>query len=200
MCAWLFPDHTVALFVYGSCSSYSMAVIVRRADLTSPADCDSVLHLLNAYALDPMGGGEPLSEYARSHVIQGMLDMGPLCRVYLAVGVRAQGGAFEDAAFEDGRAVGLANCFIGFSTFKAKRLINIHDFAVLPEFRGKGVARMLMHAIEADAVIDGFCKITLEVLSNNVAAKACYVSCGFTDYALLEDAGTALFWQKKLSS
>jgi len=145
-----------------------------------------VLHLLNAYALDPMGGGEPLSEYARSHVIQGMLDMGPLCRVYLA--------------FEDDMAVGLANTFIAFSTFKAKRLINIHDFAVLPEFRGKGVAKMLMHVIEADAVNDGFCKITLEVLSNNVAAKACYVSCGFTDYALLEDAGTALFWQKKLSS
>ena len=164
-----------------------MAVIVRRADLTCSSDCDSVVDLLNGYALDPMGGGEPLSEYARSNVIEAMIQMGNMCRVYLA-------------ETGDGNAVGLANCFIAFSTFRAKRLINIHDFSVLPEFRGKGVAKTLMQAIETEAVADGFCKITLEVLSNNFAAKACYVSCGFSDYALLEDSGTALFWQKKLSS
>ena len=44
--------------------------------------------------------------------------------------------------------VGAAVCFIGFSTFAAKPLINIHDFVVLPAARGKGVGRRLLEAVE----------------------------------------------------
>ena len=39
---------------------------------------------------------------------------------------------------ETRRAVGLALCFVGFSSFKARPLINIHDIAVRPEVRGQG--------------------------------------------------------------
>ena len=36
------------------------------------------------------------------------------------------------------KPVGLATTFEGFSTFAAKPLINIHDIAVLPDYRGRG--------------------------------------------------------------
>ena len=159
-------------------------MIVRRADLGSQLDADAVLSLLQAYAMDPMGGGDPLSDYVSLNVIDGLRAMGETCRVFLA--------------FADNNAVGLAVCFVSFSTFKAKRLLNIHDFFVRREQRGKGIAQRLLHSIENESRVDGFCKITLEVLSNNIAAQACYKKFGFEAYVLQEEAGHALFWQKNL--
>ena len=41
--------------------------------------------------------------------------------------------------------------FVGFSTFAASPLINIHDLHVEPEWRRQGVARLLLEAVEARA-------------------------------------------------
>jgi ribosomal protein S18 acetylase RimI-like enzyme len=107
-------------------------------------------------------------------------------------------GAFSLLAFDGDAAVGLANCFTGFSTFAARPLVNIHDLAVLPAARGRGVGRALMHAVEAEARRRGACKVTLEVLSGNDRAKALYADLGYGNYALDPQAGTAQFWEKKL--
>ena len=44
----------------------------------------------------------------------------------------------------------------------------------------------------------GCCKLTLEVLENNLGAQASYRKAGFAPYQLDPQAGRALFWQKPL--
>jgi ribosomal protein S18 acetylase RimI-like enzyme len=94
--------------------------------------------------------------------------------------------------------VGLLNAFLGFSTFKAKPLMNIHDIAVQPQWRGQGVGRALLQAIQTHAQRLGCCKLTLEVLSGNHQAQRSYRAFGFEDYALDPAAGVAGLMQKWL--
>src|SRR6266568_445470 len=101
-------------------------------------------------------------------------------------------------AFADERPVGAAVCFIGFSTFAAKPLVNIHDCIVLPEYRGKSVGRRLLEAVEAKARELGCCKLTLEVMDKNYQAVRMYQAAGFERYALQEEAGVAIFMSKPL--
>lgn len=158
-------------------------ITVRLADYTDAADAARVVALLDSYARDPMGGGKALSEDVRERLVPGLA---------------AHQGAFSLLAFDGDEALGLANCITGFSTFAARPLVNIHDMAVLPQARGRGVGRALMLAVEAEARARGACKITLEVLSGNATAKRLYAALGYGDYALDPQAGTALFWEKKL--
>jgi ribosomal protein S18 acetylase RimI-like enzyme len=76
-------------------------------------------------------------------------------------------------------AVGLANCFEAYRTFKAQPLINIHDLAVHPSARGRGVGQALMNAVEQEGKMRGACKITLEVLSGNTIAMKSYERFGY---------------------
>src|SRR5207247_6977182 len=71
-------------------------------------------------------------------------------------------------AYLQGQAAGIATCFLGFSTFFARPLLNIHDFAILPQHRGRGLARHLLRAVEAKALELGCCKLTLEVQEKHV--------------------------------
>lgn len=106
--------------------------------------------------------------------------------------------AFSLIAYVDGVAVGLVNCFEAFSTFTCKPLINIHDLVVIEAYRGKGISQNMLGKVEEIAKSKGCCKVTLEVLSGNEAAKASYRKFGFSDYELDPEAGSALFWQKKI--
>ena len=123
-----------------------------EADLDRDDHQRSVLNLIDAYARDPMGNGEPLPSRVKNELIPGLRNH-PTTLIFLA--------------WCDGRAVGIAVCFIGFSTFAARPLINIHDLAVLPEGRGNGVGRKLLAAVERKAREMNCCKVTLEVLENN---------------------------------
>lgn len=157
---------------------------VSLADYGDPADAAALVALLDAYARDPMGGGEPLSQETRDTLVDALTSIP---------------GAFSLIARLDDVHVGLANCFTGFSTFAAAPLVNIHDMAVLPGHRGTGIGKALMAAVEAEALKRGACKITLEVLTGNETANALYAKCGYGDYELDPAAGNALFWQKKLT-
>lgn len=152
-------------------------------DYRDPRDGADLVMLLDAYACDPMGGGEPLSDEVR--------DMLPRRLAEVA-------GAFSLIARLDDRPVALANCFTLFSTFAAEPLINVHDVAVLEAYRGQGLARALMARVEEEAKARGACKITLEVLSGNLPAQSLYRDLGYGDYVLDPEVGQALFWQKKL--
>lgn len=158
---------------------------VIRADYHDPVHADAIRELLDAYARDPMGGGEALAADVKERVV------GELARLP---------HAFSLIACVDGVAIGLVNCFEAFSTFAARPLINIHDFVVLADYRGRGVSQHLLEAVEAAARERGCCKITLEVLSGNEAARAAYAKFGFRDYTLDVRAGSALFWQKPLEN
>ena len=160
------------------------ALTIGLADYADPRDAAAVVALLDAYARDPMGGGAPLEDSVKARLV-GDLAANP--------------HAFSLIAQLDGAPVGLANCFIGYSTFAAAPLVNIHDFAVVPGHRGAGIGRALLAAVEAEALKRGAIKITLEVLSGNDPAKRLYAANGFGDYQLDPAAGQALFWQKRLT-
>ncbi len=158
---------------------------ITSADLANPDHAAAVLHLLDAYARDPMGGGGALSDYARSHLIARL---------------RERPGVHVLLAFFDDTPAGLAICMEGFSTFACQPLLNIHDFAVLPEFRGQGIARALLAAVDDKARALGCCKITLEVLEGNTPARQLYQAVGFEGYELNPELGKAVFLQKKLAA
>lgn len=154
-----------------------------QADLTCPEHQEAVLAMLNAYATDPMGDGKPLSEYARSHLIEG-LARHPTTLIFLAT--------------RHTKPCGIAICFRGFSTFAAKPLINVHDFYVTAEVRGQGVGRALLGAVENEARATDCCKLTLEVQENNSRARSIYDRFGFAQAVYAADAGGALFMSKPL--
>lgn len=139
--------------------------------------------LLDCYATDPMGGGTPLSTEVRESLVMELAKLPH---------------AFSVIAYVNDKPAGLVNCFEGFSTFSCKPLINIHDVVVLREYRGHGISQKMLAKVEEIAKEQNCCKITLEVLSNNDAAKAAYEKFGFSAYELTPAAGTAMFWQKKL--
>ncbi len=157
---------------------------IGMADYTDPRDAADVVTLLDAYARDPMGGGAPLAEMVKARLVSDLAG---------------NPHAFSLIARLDGEAVGLANCFMGYSTFAAAPLVNIHDFAVLPGHRGAGIGRALLGAVEAEGLKRGACKVTLEVLSGNHPAKRLYAANGYGDYQLDPASGQALFWQKRLT-
>jgi GNAT superfamily N-acetyltransferase len=157
--------------------------IVIEADLARTDHQEAIIQLLNEYAMDPMGDGKPLTETARRDLIPGLRQL-PTTVAFLA---------YHGAA-----PAGLAICFRGFSTFAARPLLNIHDYYVNPTYRGKGVARGLMVAIERHARAIGCCKLTLEVLENNHRAKAVYSAAGFARSVYMPEAGGALFLSKPL--
>ena len=160
------------------------ALTIDLADYRDPRDAADVVALLDAYARDPMGGGVPLEDAVKAR---------------LAGDLAANPHAFSLLARLEGEAVGLANCFMGYSTFAAAPLVNIHDFTVMRGHRGTGIGKALMAAIEAEALKRGASKVTLEVLSGNHPAKALYASQGYGDYQLDPASGQALFWQKRLT-
>ncbi|PEQ12178.1 GNAT family N-acetyltransferase [Novosphingobium sp. PC22D] len=157
---------------------------VTLADYRDPVDVADLLLLLEAYSCDPMGAGKPLAAGVRETLAARLADFP---------------GAFSILVREGRDPVGLANCFTGFSTFAARPLVNIHDLAVLPGHRGKGIGRLLMRAVEDEARARGACKVTLEVLAGNAPAKSLYETCGFSAYSLDPETGTAQFWEKRLS-
>ena len=97
-----------------------------------------------------------------------------------------------------GVAVGLVNCFEGFSTFACKPLVNVHDVVVVPAWRGHRIAQRMLQEVETLARGRGACKLTLEVLSGNRAAIQAYEREGCAAYALYPRMGSAQFFQKLL--
>jgi len=158
-------------------------ITVRRADYTDAADRAALVDLLGAYAIDPMGGGQPLALDVRASLCDRLAQVPH---------------AISFIAWLSDEAVGLINCFEGFSTFKARPLLNVHDLVVLPAHRARGVGQALLAAAAKHAQERGCCKLTLEVLSGNARALRSYERFGFAPYVLDPSEGQALLMQKWL--
>lgn len=156
---------------------------VVRARYDDPAHAAALVALLDHYARDPAGGGHPLSDFVRAH---------------LAEALAARPFVFSVLAWDDGAPVGLINAIEGFSTFACAPLVNVHDVVVIDSHRGRGIAARLFAEVEAIARERGACKLTLEVLAGNAAARALYEKLGFDDYRLDPALGEARFMQKWL--
>jgi ribosomal protein S18 acetylase RimI-like enzyme len=154
-----------------------------EADLSVPTYADAVVMLMDEYALDPMGGGQGLSDYAKAN---------------LAAELAKREKAHVILALVDSQPAGLVVCLEGFSTFACQPLLNIHDVIVSLPYRGQGLSKFLLQKVEEIAVELGCCKLTLEVLEGNHIAQAAYKSFGFNGYELNPQTGRALFWEKKL--
>jgi ribosomal protein S18 acetylase RimI-like enzyme len=141
-----------------------MSLTIFLADLDNLKHQAAIVDLLDMYCRDPFGDSKPLSPTARENLIPGL---------------RKHGGARVFLAYEDQTPLGVAICMIGFSSFRGKPLINIHDIAVSPEARGQGVGRKLLSAVSDEAEKLGCCKVTLEVRSDNARAMGLYQSAGF---------------------
>ena len=163
-----------------------LALTLCQADYSHPQHMQAVLDLLDGYARDPMGGAEPLSDFARANLPQALAARPNLFSVL----------AFDDAA--GGLPVGLINCVEGFSTFACQPLVNVHDVVVVASHRGRGVGEQMLVLVEQLARARGACKLTLEVLEGNTPAHKLYRRLGFENYQLDPAMGQAQFMQKWL--
>lgn len=169
-------------------SEQSESVFVIEADLNNPQHQADLVAMLDAYAQDPMGGGKPMAEDVKARLIPG-LQAHPAAFTFLAY----KGDPENPGEQVSAEAVGIANCFLGFSTFAAKPLINIHDLAVHHTARRMGVGRLLLDAVKAKAQSLDCCVVTLEVRDDNPAAQKLYADYGFHDQGLPHR-----FWKLKV--
>ncbi len=138
----------------------------------------AIFKLMNAYMMDKMGCEQALEEDLFKKIIEGLKKQNN----YLGILIK-----------KDKQYIGLANCFFNFSTFKAKPLLNIHDFIVISHERGKGAGRFLMQSVKKVAKEANCCKITLEVRYDNPVAQNLYKSEEFK-----ECDPPMYFWQADL--
>jgi ribosomal protein S18 acetylase RimI-like enzyme len=160
-------------------SSEPASLVIRTADLLDPGDARALIEIIDCYAREPGGQSAPLSPFARAE---------------LAPGLRAHPAAFALLAWRGAEAVGAAVCVWGFSTFSGRPSLNVHDLAVLPAHRGRGVGHRLLEEIEQRARARGSSKLTLEVHASNHGAIRLYRRFGFGSW----DAPT-LFVTKPLT-
>ena len=135
-------------------------------DFENPEHLKALAELTNHYMTDPMGDAEPLNKLEQLRLVDGLANH-PTAEVLFAL--------------SECKVVGLATCFVNFSTFKVKPYLNIHDIIVLTEYRGNGIGKALMLKLIEISQERKYCKITLEVREDNATAKALYKSLGFDE-------------------
>ena len=153
-----------------------------EADLDNADHQRAIIDMTAAYALDPMGNSGPLPDDVLARLIPGLKSL-PTSLVFLA--------------YAGDRPVGCATCCRGFSSFMGQPLINIHDLALLPDFRGRGIGPRLLQAVERKARELGCGKVTLEVQEQNGRARQTYEKAGFSQ-AMYGATGGSLFYTKVL--
>ena len=157
-------------------------VKIHLADLTLPAHQQAIITLLDMYCRDEFGAGKPLPDDTKIRLIEGLKQARCIC--FLAEDRTSSG---------KGEFVGLALCIPSFSSFRARPILNIHDIAVAPGHRGKGIGQALLNAVEQEARRRGCCKVTLEVREDNATAKTAYLRAGFKP-----TIPETLFWGQEL--
>jgi ribosomal protein S18 acetylase RimI-like enzyme len=153
------------------------------ADYQNTQHNADILMLMNHYAQDPMGGGTPLSQFTQKNLTTTLATLPT---------------ALSVLCYIDNQAIGMINSFLGFSTFKCKPLLNIHDIIVISEYRSQGICQAMLKKLETIALEKDCCRLTLEVLEGNYPAQHSYEKYGFKAYELDPVMGKAFFWEKPL--
>ena len=86
------------------------------------------LDLLDAYMRHPMGDSRPIPAENRERLVHD-LHKNEASQIFFAIA--------------PDQAVGMAVCFVGYSTFYARPLVNIHDLFVQEPYRGSGVGLLI---------------------------------------------------------
>ena len=152
----------------------SLPTTVVRIDVASTEQCSQFEVLFSEYS-------SGLSVDIESHVIKQLFEL-PYFHGFIC--------------FVDNEPAGFAVCFESYSSYRAKKVLNIHDFMVSLNYRGKAVGKALLSGIEQYSCDHEYLKITLEVDEDNLAAQKLYSSCNYEDYQLVQK--DLLHWQKYL--
>ncbi len=147
-------------------------------DYENPEHLNALADLLNHYMQDPMGDHAPLTKREQLRLVDGLANHPSAFVLFVCV---------------DGRFAGMVTCFELFSTFNVRPYLYIHDVVVHSDFRGQGLGRKLMERLVEYSTEKNFCKITLEVRSDNPVAQNLYQSLGFE-----ECQPNMYFWTKHL--
>ncbi len=161
------------------------SLVIRMADLDRREDQQAVLEITDQYAQHAMGGSQPLRPDVRARLIEGLRSH-PMTRIFLA--------------WQGDTAVGIATCFVGFSSFAAKPLINIHDLAVVSDRQGQGIGRRLIESVVEYAQSLDCSSVTLEVRMDNSPARKLYDRMGFQQVGDVVTQEAMLFGKLKLSN
>lgn len=145
--------------------------------------CDSshyhdFITVLESYSAGPMGLSQGLPEKVKQSLITDLPQM-PQCLIFLG--------------YHNDSIAGGALCFEVYSTFLGRKALNIHDLAVIPSFRGQGLGRLLLQAVENYARTSNMGRLTLEVRQDNEVARKLYHSLGYSGGEAPMD-----FWVKKM--
>jgi ribosomal protein S18 acetylase RimI-like enzyme len=157
---------------------------VIRVDLDDPSHRRELLRVLESYARDPMGMERELEPGEGERILDGL---------------RAHPTSFVMLALVDGEGAGAVVCFTAFSTFQVKPFLTVLDLTVRRRHRRKGLARLLLRAVEEEARRLGCGKLTLEVREDNAGALALYGELGFHDPLLGREARRTLVLEKPLA-
>lgn len=139
---------------------------------------NALVELLNHYMVDPMGDFPPHEGENKDAIIHA-LDSHPTAEILFAKS--------ED------KFIALTTVFSNLSTFYIKPYFYIHDVVVLNEHRGKGVGQALLSHLIHIAKERDYCKLTLEVRTDNPGAQKTYKNLGFK-----ECEPSMLFWERKI--
>lgn len=150
-----------------------------EADLENPAHAEAIVTLIETYARGLDSQSAPLTTDVTARIVPG-LRQHPSKLILLATANEAYAG--------------VAVCFWMFSTFAGRAFLNVHDLAVLPDYRNQGVGTALLSEIERRARAADCCKLTLEVDTTNSDAQRLYERIGFGPWS-----DPALYVTKKLS-
>lgn len=85
-------------------------------------------------------------------------------------------------AEHDGRPVGYALCYFGFSTDHGGRGLHLADLYIDPKLRGSGLGRALMAAVARHGVAQGALWLVWDVWIENHTAEAFYAAIGAKRY------------------
>ena len=135
-----------------------------KVDLFEKEHSTAVVSLLNEYMKDEMGNGQEMPGNIKKEVLEGLKNH----KAYLGFLIKY-----------NNQYIALANCNLSYSTWKAKHLINIHDFIVHPDYRKMGVGSFLLKGIKKYAKERDYCKLNLEVREDNIKARGLYKKEGF---------------------
>lgn len=158
--------------------STMMNLTYEFCDFENPQHLTALADLSNHYMADPMGDFPPLSKLQQLRLVDGLANH-PTAEVLFAIA--------------GNEVVGLATCFVNFSTFYVKPYLYIHDLVVHSNYRGKGFGKALMEKLITLSIEREYCKVTLEVREDNIVAQSLYRSLGFA-----ECKPNMLFWTKKI--
>jgi ribosomal protein S18 acetylase RimI-like enzyme len=155
-----------------------MSLKIFEGNLNDKTHRINFIRLLNEYILDKMGGGKTFKGRKSEELANDLTDFPTFRLVFATI---------------DEDYIGMAVYFFGYSTFNAKRLINIHDIIVSEKFRNMGIGRSMLEFIIEMAKKYDCCKITLEVRTDNENAKHLYSDLGF-----IESTPVMLFWHRPI--